>query len=937
MNSQTDQTKLKRLQNSIRARKGLIGCGEEFSMALHHAGRLLYAGTDRWGQEDARDWSEVIFVACGQDHVAALTSDGTVRMAGRASVDPAFAEGQSCVRSIAVGKQNLAVLLGNGLTIVGGNNRYGQCNTHEWPSVTDVICGKRFTVGLTPSGQTVISGGSRALRYTVRAWKSVAGIFSDYEGTAVYGITADGKLLSSSHLPRRVQKWKNLVYVSAARDHIWAVTATGQLLSTDPAVERISKNKQYIACAVSPTHAVALSRDGQVISAGKNDFGQCSTARFGALFADFDEFSADRRAHYTYMDESDHAYQAHLIVAVRNKRFLACGERITACICADGRVLSSSGFHKSKQWSQVRALACGNAHLLALHENGHVSADGNNVDGCVEVNAWRKIKSIAAGKYHSIGLCEDGTVLFCGRNDMGQGDVTEWTGVRHIYTSDDYTVGVTYDGKLLLAGTPPFDATVISDSWQNPCHVILTDTHMVCLYADGRVYDTFGMTSEISDMRTERWNHVRAIAACHGITVGLCYGGRVLTASEQAIGLLDTTSWKHVVDVGCGEGYVIGLCSNGRILSVGCFADGQEVDVDHWRDVIALQCGPGHLAGLTRSGQVLACGADDDKQCSATAHFSLFRDVRQLYGYGQYSRQIEMEIRANRIVEETLEIRRKKEAFTDFAEASAALRGSFAVGMAHTVYLDEVGRIRAEGANDCGQCDLGVVDAVKQVAAGPYRSAAILSDGRIFLAGRNSDGQGDARILNRELNGVDATAAYVWNQISCGHTHTVALRSDGRVYAIGANPDGRCDTRQWRDVAEITCGIRHTVARRSDGTCMAVGDNRYGQCGVTEWRNVTMIAAGEYHTIALTADGCVLAVGDHRKGQCAVDDLRDVVSIACLPEATLCVLRNGRVVIRGGSGELNAAVESLRDVVALDTCEYRIAAMTANRELLLIP
>ena len=97
------------------------------------------------------------------------------------------------------------------------------------------------------------------------------------------------------------------------------------------------------------------------------------------------------------------------------------------------------------------------------------------------------------------------------------------------------------------------------------------------------------------------------------------------------------------------------------------------------------------------------------------------------------------------------------------------------------------------------------------------------------------------------------------------------------------------------------------------------------------------MAAGEVHTVGLTSDGHVVAMGDNRKGQCDVEDLRNIVAIACLPEATVCVDADGRVVMRGGSGELNEAVEALRDVVAVDTCEYRIAAMTASRELVVIP
>jgi alpha-tubulin suppressor-like RCC1 family protein len=98
-----------------------------------------------------------------------------------------------------------------------------------------------------------------------------------------------------------------------------------------------------------------------------------------------------------------------------------------------------------------------------------------------------------------------------------------------------------------------------------------------------------------------------------------------------------------------------------------------------------------------------------------------------------------------------------------------------------------------------------------------------------------------------------------------------------------------------------------------------------------------MAAAGEYHTVGLRADGRVEAAGDNRKGQCHVEDLRDIISVACLPEATLCVTAEGKVIIRGGSGQHDKAIEALREVVAIHTCEHRIAALTVDRRVILIP
>ena len=940
MNHQTDQTKLERLQNRIRARKGLIGCGEKFSVALHSSGKLVYAGTDRWGQEEAREWANVLSFACGAGHIVVLLEDGTLRMAGYMPVDEEALGMLSCVRTVATGQNHVAALLGNGHTVAIGEDRYGQCHTENWPNMTDVVCGLRFTAGLTASGHVYVTGGSRMLRHTVRSWQNVAGIFTDHEGLNVYAITADGKLLSTANLPRKAEKWKNLVYVAAYRDSVWAVTANGQLVSTDDRVEDMSETKHYIVCDVSRSHLQALTRDGRILTAGKNDFGQCNTARMGEMYADFDEFSADRLTQVNRMMARDREYQVRMANAKRYKRHLVCGKGVTVCINAEGRVLSTAGNPDGGQGGAVRAVACGNAHIVMLHENGRVSADGNHVDGCTHVSDWENVKAIAAGEYHSLGLTEDGRVLFCGRNRYGQGDVTDWTRIGRLATTDRYTVGITYDGDIRIAGTPPFDPSLVDESWRAPIQISVAATHLVCLYADGTVKSTAHPT--------EDWRGVRAIETGRDITLGLCYGGRVLAVGNPAYGQCDTSAWRSVVDIGCGDRYVVGLTADGRLLLAGdlsALRSGETMYLrgnspDRWKDVMAIRCGAEHMIALAGNGQILSCGSDQEKQCTGSAHFTIFRDVRQLYGYGQYSRQIEMEIQAHRDSTE----KKPKEKATPLAvrspaEAAPLMRGRFDIGMGHVISLSEKGTIHTGGANDCGQGELTAYESAVQVAAGPYRSAAILSDGRIMMAGLNDEGQGDAHALNRELESTldPSVRSYAWLQVSCGYTHTAALRSDGRVFAIGASPDGRCDTLLWRDVAEVVCGIRHTVACKKDGTCMAVGDDRYGQCNLQEWRDICMVAAGEFHTVALTSDGRVMAVGDNRKGQCEVEDLTDIISVACTPESTLCLRADGHVVIRGGSGEFNRAVEALQDIAALATCEHRIAAMSTTGEIHLIP
>lgn len=1328
MNRQTDQyVMLQRFQAIIRERKGLVGCGLGFSAALHSRGKLAYAGSDRWGQGEGRDWSEVTSLICDADEIVALLSDGTLRFAGRQAVDSRFA-GLSHVRTVACTRGHMAALLGNGRVIVGGERPLAfHTEISEWPSVRDICCGARFTAGLTADGQVTIAGGSRHLRTVVGTWKDITGIFTDFEGNHLYAVNQDGRLFATTRLPRAVRNWKGLVYVAVYRDEIWGISTGGQLRTNKPGLANTDLGRHFVACAVSDRHAVALSRDGHVSAWGENDFGQCDTRRFGALFNNFEEFAAEHRERMKTIETAERNYQRSLTAAARYSGHLVCSERITACTTADGRVMTTAGFGNVKQWNHIRALACGNAHLVALREGGTVLADGNNTEGCTEVESWRDVKAVAAGKYHTLGLTEDGRVLFCGRNQYGQGDVTEWTDVRRLYAADTYTVGLRIDGTLTVAGMPPFDAATVNAQWNGAVDVVVTDTHMIALYPDGTVLSTREIPAgdkpgDGSVWDTCSWRSVRAIAAGHGFSVGLCYGGRVVAAGTNERGRCEVDDWRNVVAVACGNTYTVGLTADGHVLLAGeldtdrdsDLAADPEVDspakeISRWHDVLAISAGPSHTVAMTAEGQVLACGPDGDGQCSATAGFALFRDIRQLYGYGNYRKQTEeptapverhaitvsrecaegqispFRAFASHLREDTNRIRarlagsdvhlsfidsqgdavtylyenagsirdtggtlarlaaspdstvliyadgtacerkdlsgetgtaalpnrlggspfyrvrdvatgddhraflledgtvrsfgdndrdqcetsswsrikavaagsehtvglredgtcvatgaRRREsgnrargvahlpranpcAVSDwtgvkeilcaldvtvglcydgtvravgnrnygqcntegwrdvvsvatsgrhtaalFADghveavglnesgecrtegweriiqiavlpevtlglradgrvmaagrcsgtlsqldtvhamacfglrrqvfvtysgeiyihtrgsdlpperlkdlkvieptvedsiltrhtrgtlpsvAARALKGSFAVGMGHTLYLGEKGTLMAAGANEGGQCDILTYRTAVSVSAGHYHSAAVLPDGRAVLSGRGSEGQCDARSLHLELSALELTAegnrsaaeiqdaplVYAWRRLVCGYAHTAALRSDGRVYAVGNNIDGRCDTRKWRNVVDLACGIRHTVACSADGSCVAVGDDRYGQCGVSDWREIVMVAAGEFHTVGLTADGRVVAVGDNSKGQCDLSDLTEVVSIACLPEATLCVLADGSVTIRGGSGEHNRAIGALREIVAVNTCEHRVVALTADRRLLTLP
>ncbi len=638
MNHYDRTVKLRRLQQSIRARKGIIGCGSEYSVALAHNGRILYTGADRRGQGGATAWTGVMALAAREDAIVGLMEDGTLRTAGRRTTDLAFAATVSGVRRVEMGASHLAVLLGNGRVIVGGHTENGCGRTEDWPPVTDIACGRTYTVGLTVDGHVLVAGGSHALRHTVRRWEHVAGLFADFAGEDLYAITEEGSLLSTRRLPMRINTQRSLVFVAANREHLWAVTAAGHILSTDPAARHLEGHKQYVACTVSEDHALILTRDGEIIAMGTNEYDRCGTDAFGKIFAGFPEFASDRRTWETRLDAVERAYQVALADATRLGRRMAVSERLSACLTADGRVLCTGSLHGWRQWSAVRALACGHAHVVALLCDGRVVADGNNVDDCCRVDDWTRVKAIAAGRYHSIALLDDGTVRFTGRNDHGQGDIAHWQDIRFVRAAGDYTVGVTYGGEIRVAGDPPFDPAVPDDSWSSPCDMIAGESHLVALYPNGRVRTTRCAGGNVELDETAGWRRVRAIAAGKNFTLGLCYGGTVLAVGDGIGGPQAVADWHHVVAIGCGNAYAAALMADGSVRTTGvqmtstpardglALPAGRKVpDTSHWHDVVAIAAGSEHLLGLTRDGQILAVGLDGDAQCSGAAHFSLLR------------------------------------------------------------------------------------------------------------------------------------------------------------------------------------------------------------------------------------------------------------------------------------------------------------------------
>lgn len=967
-----EDRELTRLQDSIRARKGILACGREYAVAVTTEGRVRFAGTNKWGQEDAAAWRNMTAVVGGAEFILGVTADGSVRFAGRDTVG--LREGLAHLRRVsllAVSPTHAAALLMGGRVLCVGDGAEVCAAVSEWRDIRDICCGRNFTLGLTEDGEVLVAGGDYALREKIAAWGQVAGLFSDDCGEQAYAITASGGLVGTGSIPGRLRRAGKLAFIAASRAGIWGITATGQLCGRG----KMTDGMALVALAAGSGHLLSLDRNGYVhepeprlSSAHRDDTGWQDINIWASLFVDGEDtlLTAHRQAAADSLGRAQN-YLERLTKATRYARRLVCGPRLTACIAADGQVYATGGITIPAEALPTGGglrLSCGGSHLLVLCRGGQVIAAGNDMDGCCCVSDWKNIASVQACGRYSLGLCENGQVRYAGVPHSPIAEVAAWEHIRLLRGSEDCVIGVTASGELKCAGQHPAlrGRTLPADGWGDLCDLVVSRHILAGLRRDGRVV-AFSDSEDIAE-GVSGWREIRALAVGNGHLVGLCIGGDVVSVGRNEYGQCEVADWRDVVSVACCADCTVGLLADGTVRAAGQLyvgADGIHKDgwipcrTEGWAHILTVACGQHHVVAMTEGGQLLSCGSDTDGQCRGVSMVTLFQELCQYDGVSIFSQDdgAKGAVPASPASPEHDDVEDDGQATTTrpitrpihvcdgrgSAESARRIRRTVGCGVAHAVTLLPSGTVHAVGNNEEGQCNTTVWQDCTAVACGSYHTAAVCG-GLAVAAGRNTEGQCHAAGLNAFLavpaEGQPRMGAAAFAAVACGHEHTAALRGDGRVFSVGCREDGRCDTEAWYDVIDLACGVKHTVAVLADGHCVAVGDNSHGQCRVQDWENVVMVACGEFHTVGLTADGRLLAAGDTENEACRVGDLRDVLSVACLSDATVCVHANGCVTVRG-SNRTAREVSSIRDAVAADGCEFRLAILCADGRMVLLP
>ncbi|HEY3273981.1 MAG TPA: hypothetical protein VGJ92_09475, partial [Methanocella sp.] len=276
----------------------------------------------------------------------------------------------------------------------------------------------------------------------------------------------------------------------------------------------------------------------------------------------------------------------------------------------------------------VTDIAAGEAHVLALKDDGTVLAWGNNNYGqlgdgttedsekAIQVTGLNNVKAVAAGLFYSVALKNDGTVWSWGYNRYGQlgdGEISRYEahpvqvaglgGIERVYAGYNHNVAIDRNGNVWVWGSNDCgelgDVTNISRctpiklaGLSGIKDVALGSSYTIMLYGDGTVHawgENYGgwlgdgtTTLQYSPVTVKGLDHITTIATGEGISFAARDDGTARAWGLNSAGLIGNgirdqkvyqtgkiNDMSGIVQFAVGAVHVLGLKADGSLRGWG--------------------------------------------------------------------------------------------------------------------------------------------------------------------------------------------------------------------------------------------------------------------------------------------------------------------------------------------------------------------------------
>lgn len=199
----------------------------------------------------------------------------------------------------------------------------------------------------------------------------------------------------------------------------------------------------------------------------------------------------------------------------------------------------------------------------------------------------------------------------------------------------------------------------------------------------------------------------------------------------------------------------------------------------------------------------------------------------------------------------------------------------------------------------CQPTPIKVMDDVASVSCGRSHTAAIKTDGSLWMWGSNGNGElgngGAGNVDQDSLGKLQTVPVKIMDgvtAVSCGDSHTAAVKTDGSLWTWGSSESnesvfafslsdkifgGATPIKVMSDAAFVSCGSSHIAALKSDGSAWVWGNNEYGQLGIGTVESAVTpvrltdgavgVACGGSNTFLVKSDASILGCGINNSGQ----------------------------------------------------------------------
>ncbi len=255
---------------------------------------------------------------------------------------------------------------------------------------------------------------------------------------------------------------------------------------------------------------------------------------------------------------------------LKNVKAVAAGYYHNLALTADGRVLgwgrnAEGQANPPPELTGVTAIAAGGMHNLALRANGTVVAWGYNNHGQTNVPAGlSRVTAVAAGGATSLALKADGTVVAWGFGSYGLTNVPAGlTDVVAITAGSQTSFALKADGTIVAWGYLGYGLTSVPLALSNVVAISAGVYQAMALKADGTVA-VWGAGFNGDTNAPPGLSNVIAIAAGHLQNVALKVDGTVSVWGYEGLGALQSPSgMSNAVAIAAGERHVVAIVPDG--------------------------------------------------------------------------------------------------------------------------------------------------------------------------------------------------------------------------------------------------------------------------------------------------------------------------------------------------------------------------------------